>query len=257
MSRSDLLSDAGSVLASLRGWIAQHADRRTVETNQVQESYVHDFLSFTVTKASRSLEAAIRLLEADFNEDALVLARAAYECYLHEAFIATHPDRVDDVLISKVGAYLGAFEHPVTKSGRPKWREVVDPATGESYSHGIPLGELVNGTRHDADAAVHPQLYGFLSEYAHVHFIVLGAYVTHDFSRFSSKPAPHQRFSATLFVSYIAWLIATETNAIAPIEGRANSGIDSLRIRLLDALSSPVDGPLSDLPEAMRRRLNS
>jgi len=137
----------------------------------------------------------------------------------------------------------------------------MDPETGIGYSHGIPIPELVLGTRHAEDVSVHGPMYAFLSEYAHVHMIVLGSYVTKGYERFVCEPSSSNPYSANLFVSYVSWLLVSElvtSGEVLPVDAEE---LECL-VMLGEALESALDGldaddPLLGLPEAMCCRLRA
>ena len=77
---------------------------------------VHDFIYFCITKATRSLSALDLLLTNCFFEDAKILARSVYECYLNAAFANENPSRINELVSAKVGIYAGYYQHPKSKS---------------------------------------------------------------------------------------------------------------------------------------------
>lgn len=83
----------------------------------------HDFIFFCFTKGTKSLEAIDILLTAGYTEDAKILARSAYECYLNGSFIIAFPEKIDLVVAAKVGAYAGYYEHPLSKKAKKSIRK--------------------------------------------------------------------------------------------------------------------------------------
>ena len=246
-----------AALDILIGWIEQFGDQRAPAALTLDNT-VHDFIFFALTKGARTLDAASSLLSLNRPEDALVLARSAYECYLHASFIAAHRERIDDFVQAKVGAYVGEYLHPRTKRGRPIWQRVVHPPTGESLSHGAAIAELAACGRHPEDLAVHDKFYAFLSEYDHVHMIAIGAYCTPEYDHFRFEPHGAMSFPGALYTAYVTWLLTSEAVTGDEHSGIAQEVADVL-LALSEALSSafaaPADPPLDGLPDSMRARL--
>lgn len=243
----------------LEDWIEKYGDQRTRSQDRTNENLVHDFICFSLTKAARTLDSAFGLLGHARAEDALILARGAYECYLHASYIGANPEEVDAFVQSKLAAYSGEWKHPETKKGKKVWRYVVDPYTGERYPHGCSIKELVDNGRSIEDRAVHDGLYGFLSEYDHLHMISVGAYCNDEYSHFVLNKPGSMLFPAFLYCSYIVWLITSEAATCNECGGISKEDADilfALRDMLISLVrEAEVDEQLKELSEAMEKRL--
>jgi hypothetical protein len=169
---------------------------------------VHDFIYFCLTKAARSLCAADQLLTSGFFEDAKILARSIYECYLNGAFARVNPSRIDELVDAKVGIYAGDYQHPKSNKGVTLQHKMIHPQTQEVVPYGISFVELSAKTGIPTDEAVHNKLYGFLSEFSHVHMIASGSYRVKTDSIYDPAPAPYGIYHTIFLCTYCSWLMA-------------------------------------------------
>lgn len=177
--------------------------QRDLETAEV----VHDFVYFCITKATRSLRAIDLLLTASQFEDAKVLARSVYECYLNGAFAQANPSRVNELVSAKVGIYAGYFQHPKSAKGSVLHHKMLHPKTGEVVPYGVSLGEMSARTGQPSDASYHDVFYSFLSEFSHVHMIASGSYRKNNETEYNHEPSPNGLYHSVFMCSFCSWLI--------------------------------------------------
>lgn len=255
-----LQAHAQKVILSLHAAVTKHAVVQTPLGGGSAETVLHDFQWFAVCKATRSLDAADRLITMSLGEDALVVLRTVYEAYLHLSFISANPHRVNDLVAAKVGMYAGLYAHPKSKKGRVVWNQVVNPETGQPSPHGVAIPELVSAGRHPLDRPLHDTLYAFLSEHAHVHMIAIGAYRTPEAKRLFATPGPASIYSAVLMIAYLSWLIGSETLELVASR-RPNirkQVLDGVALRIRRSLEGAGwDEPFARAPDQMTARLTS
>lgn len=174
-----------------------------LETDEV----VHDFVYFCITKATRSLRAIDILLTAGQFEDAKVLARSVYECYLNGAFARTNPSRIDELVSAKVGIYAGYYQHPKSAKGSLQHHVMLHPETGQVIPYGVSLAEMARGTGQTSDAGYHDLFYSFLSEFAHVHMIASGSYRKNNDTAYNHEPASNGLYHSIFMCCLCGWLI--------------------------------------------------
>lgn len=69
--------------SSLSAYVYHYGLAEAILHDSFSESFAHnDFVHYCITKATKHLKAAQLLLENRYPEDAMVLSRSAYECYI-------------------------------------------------------------------------------------------------------------------------------------------------------------------------------
>lgn len=174
---ADIRRWLGSAEAHCQAIVENYALPLAILNDSFESIYViNDFFYYCFTKSTKTLAAINMLLDDGFGEDAQILVRASYENYLAIAFLAAHPERLDDLVTKKIGLKTGDFEHPVTPAGRKDYRKVVDLETGETLPFSLSVAEMSALTKYPEDLVVHQLLYGFLSEHCHAHMMASGNY---------------------------------------------------------------------------------
>lgn len=103
-----------------------------LETDE-PEIALNDFFYYCIAKGSKHIRATLVLLDNELPEDAIVLSRAAYECYVSAAYSRTLGIKaIDDLVYNPVGLSAGTVEYGRTKSGGWDYRRVVDTRTAYS-----------------------------------------------------------------------------------------------------------------------------
>lgn len=191
----DLIKNHGKVIA-----LHKKEDRTT-------EDLVNDYYFFCLTKGVRSLFSVDILLTEGCFEDASILMRSSYECYLNGSYVFENPDKVDDLLVNRIGLVTGSIQHPLNDKGKSKRSKVVIPETGETINYGVTIAEMAKNTSNKDDSKVHIPLYKFLSEFVHVHIIASGSYRTNDHKEYSVQGNSTAAFYTMINSLYISWLL--------------------------------------------------
>jgi hypothetical protein len=188
--------------------IEKYGKIKTNKMTKTDESLIHDFLYFCLTKSTRTLNASYILIKENFFEDVFTLIRSAYETYLHISYIQKNPDDIRKIINSKLGVYFEIFQHPTTKNGKQLKHKAIDPESGKEYSLNISLQELSKNTMYSSDVKIYPKFYAYLSEYAHVHMIAVGSYQSQKTLKFLvNSSAETKLFQVTLMTLFTNWLI--------------------------------------------------
>ena len=188
--------------------IEKYGKIKTNKTTKTDETLIHDFIFFCLTKSTRSLNASYMLIKENYFEDVFTLIRSAYEAYLHISYIQKNPNEIRRIINSKLGVYFEMFEHPTTKKGKQLKHKAIDPKSGKEYSLHVSLQELSKNTMYLSDEKIYPKFYAYLSEYAHVHMISIGNYQSQKTLRFLLHSSVETKlFQATLMTLFINWLI--------------------------------------------------
>jgi hypothetical protein len=117
---------------------------------------IGDFFNYCIAKGSKHIRAALVLLDHDLPEDAIVLSRAAYECYVGAAYAkAQGVQAIDDLVYNTVGLNAGTVEFALTKAGGWDYRRLVDKETGTFYNVPPSIEKMIKSTGYPADAGVH------------------------------------------------------------------------------------------------------
>jgi len=141
------------------------------------EVAMEDFFFYCVAKGSKHIRAALLLIENDLPEDAIVVCRAAYECYVCAAYARTHGIKaVDELVFNPVGLGAGTVEFARTKKGGWNYRSLIDRETGTSYVAAPSIERMAASTGNSNDASVHRYFYSFASEHVHVNMSGSGNY---------------------------------------------------------------------------------
>lgn len=168
------------VLDQLYTLVHTHGDVEGLKKSAKREELVQDYVFFCIAKGAKSLSAADLLNTEGYFEDVKVLIRSAYECYLNAAYVMNDDQAVDDLVVKKLGLYFGSFKHPVNEKGWPMRNRVEDVETGEISDYKTSVRYMSKNSYCSYDGDVHDDLYGFLSEFVHVHMIASGSYRSKD-----------------------------------------------------------------------------
>lgn len=218
---------------------------------------IGDFSHYCVAKGSKHIRVALVLLDHEFPEDAIVLSRAAYECYISAAYAkAQGVHAIDDLVYNTVGLNAGTVEYARTKAGGRDYRRLVDTETGAFYNSPPSIERMVGNTGYPADALVHRQYYGFSSEHAHVNMAGSGNY------REGARYTDHgntQRRNAIFLTAYVTVTLMSIAMATADMDENEKSRIKrELRYaikQINSVLGKHFENPADDVVCAVGLRL--
>lgn len=221
------------------------------------EVALNDFFHYCVAKGSKHIRAALVLVDNEFPEDAIVLSRAAYECYVSAAYAKTHGIKaIDDLVYNPVGLSAGTVQYVQTKTGRLDYRRLVDVRTDECYPARPSVEKMILGTSHPADAVVHRHYYGFSSEHAHVHMAGSGNY--RDGASYTDE-GNAQRPNAVFLTAYATIILVGLAIAVTDMDKDEKSRIErelrTAAIRFNDVLDQQVKGLPAEFVQGVRSRL--
>lgn len=211
-----------------------------VSGQQNLEDCLHDYSIFCVAKSRKTISAIDLLLTNNHPEDALVLCRSVYESYLHLAFIYKNPEKINELVAAKVGSYMGIYEHPKSKKGKPIWDKIVSP-DGEVVGLGVPLIEMASHTGFHYDESVHIPFYSLLSEYCHSHFITAESYMDEAKEMFAVVQSFHNIFQATIYSLYVSFLLLQGLVRYKYIVKSDQEKIDTLTSIMSELLVSNIE----------------
>jgi len=226
------------------------------------DDLVHDYVFFCYTKGTRSLLAADILLTDGLFEDAKIIIRSAYECYINAGFALHNPERINELIELRVGEYFGRYEHPLSKKGNIIRKKLIHPVTKEIIDFNTSVAQMASNTTKQWDAKVHPGLYSFLSEFTHVHMIASGSYRNDTEDWYSVEPDFEAAYYSVALSTYISWLIFD--SAIERITSKGLTQKTLIKhhqrsIRLLIRIFSKIgfQEKLKPLQESLINRLKS
>ena len=138
---------------------------------------LHAFCFFCFSKSLKALRAIELLVNDGFGEDAMAIARSVYESYIHVRYVLDSPDKINDLVLARLGIKQGTHEYRKTKKGRNDYRVIVEIATGREYDGKISTRTMAEASRFEEDLEIHEHLYEFLSSYTHPDFSILEHYL--------------------------------------------------------------------------------
>jgi hypothetical protein len=211
-----------------------------------------------MAKASKHLRATAVLIEHELPEDAIVLSRAVYECYVSAAYAEAHGIKaVDDLVYNPVGLTAGKVEYARTKAGRPDYRRLVDLRTDVSYNAPPSIERMVLSTGYPPDAMVHRYYYGFSSQHAHVNMAGSGNY--RDGAAYTDR-GDEQRPNAVFLTGYVTAIILGLAIRATDMDGQEKSRIKKeLRVairRINSVLDMSLEALSAEFVDSVRARLN-
>jgi hypothetical protein len=213
----------------LKKLIDEYGVAKTILRDSKKFGYhFNDFFYYCATKSCKSLIAVKHLIHNKLSEDALIIIRSMYECYLSISYVKKNPETIDDFVFKKVALHSGRLKHPTSKKGRINFRIVEDLSTGELFSYGITIGTLALNGKYFIDAVLHRELYQYLNEHAHVNMIAAGNYRNPIpyYNVFYSYQNDSGILNAMFFAVYVSILIITE---IIEFESIEDSKVSSIR----------------------------
>jgi hypothetical protein len=218
---------------------------------------IGDFFHYCVAKGSKHIRAALVLVDHGFPEDAIVLSRGAYECYVSAAYAkAQGMQALDDLVYNTVGLSAGTVEYARTKTGGWDYRRLVDKETGTFYDAPPSIERMVRSTGYPADALVHRRYYGFSSEHAHVNMAGSGNY--REGARYTDC-GNTQKPNAVFLTAYVTVTLLGIAIATTDIDEKEKSRIKrELRYtikQISKVLGKYLEDPADDFVTAVRVRL--
>jgi hypothetical protein len=227
-----------------------------------QNDLVHDYVFFCYTKGTRSLLAANILLTEGLFEDAKIVIRSVYECYINASFAFRNPDKIDDLIELRVGEYFGTYTHPISKKGSIIRKKLIHPITKEVIDFNTSVAKMASNTNKEWDAKVHPLLYSFLSEFTHVHMIASGSYRNDTEDWYSVNPDFEAAYYSIALSAYISWLLFDSALEFIKSNGLVQKTLikqHQKSIRLLLRIFSKIEfqEKLQPLQESLINRLKS
>lgn len=163
---------------SLSTVISRHGVAKGIAVGEAPPDIaLDDFFFYCLAKGSKHIRAAVVLIENELPEDAIVLSRAAYECYICAAYAKVQGIKAMDALVyNPVGLSAGRVEYTRNKHGKPNYWRVIDKRTGVHYDAAPSIEKMASGTGNLDDALVHRYFYGFASQHVHVDMCGSGNY---------------------------------------------------------------------------------
>lgn len=192
--------------------------------NDHQRAYlIHDWCSFCMTKSCQSLATITLILKAGYPEDALILLRSVYECYLSTVFVLNNPDRIDDFIQKPVGILTGRYHHPETKNKRINYKRIIVKETGEVIPYSVTIRQLAKGSPYASDIKLYDVLYLFLSEMVHPHIVNSGNYRDDVDGWYFCHRQKHDDIVPWILTLYIYTLILAECYDLEDLDQPENS----------------------------------
>jgi len=218
---------------------------------------IDDFFYYCLAKGSKHIRAAMVLVENELPEDAIVVSRAAYECYVCAAYAIAHGTKaIDDLVYNPVGLDAGTVEYARTKTGKWNYRQLVDKATETVFDAPPSIERMVLSTGYTDDAVVHRHYYGFSSQHAHVNMAGSGNY--RDGAAYTDH-GNGQRQNAIFLAGYVTAVIVAMAIENTDMDGREKARIaKELRIavrQINEVLDKHFKELADDFVAAVRSRL--
>jgi hypothetical protein len=135
------------------------------------------FVGLCVAKTHRTLRAIKCLLENGLSDDALSLARSAYENYLHAIYVLNHPQGIHHLVDAVVGLENGTHAYEAVK-GKLNKRVIIDLATQERLPGHISTFAMASVSTIPSDAAFFDVFYRKSSEILHPTVLRLDRYLS-------------------------------------------------------------------------------
>ena len=221
-----LFSSTRKLSRSLSALVSRYAVAKGVAVGfATPEIAVDDFFFFCIAKGSKHIRAALSLVENKFPEDAIVLSRSAYECYVCAAYAKGKGIRGMDYLVyNPIGLSAGTVEFVRNRKGDPNYRILIDRETRTIYDAAPTIERMASGTGNPDDAAMHRHFYRFASEHVHVNMIGSGNY--RNGSRYTDR-GTWQSPNAIFFIAYATVILGSLAVSNADADGDAKATIES------------------------------
>lgn len=84
---------------------------------------------------------------------------------------------------------------------------MIHPLSGEIIPFGVSFTALAQKTGMPSDELIHPSLYGFLSEFSHVHMIASGSYRAEEETIYDPSTSTDALYHTVFICTYISWLV--------------------------------------------------
>ena len=174
--------------------------------NELLPNYHHDYFYFCLTKATRSLLASNKLANMRFREDAMILARTAYETYLLMANVINDEDFVIKSVCINLLLSTGEATYFKEKNGRIDFHKVVLKDTNKPLDYDMSISTLSKKTFSNYDKFIHKELYKYMSEFLHSDFMSSGNYRTDNDKKYDVEPM-NIYLDIHFIIMYITYLL--------------------------------------------------
>ena len=243
---------------SLSAFVSHYGIAEAIAFNAGQPAIaLDDFFHYCIAKGSKHIRAALVLLKQGFPEDAIVLSRAAYECYVSAAYANNQGvQAIHDLVYNTVGLDAGTVEYARTKTGGWDYRRLVDKESGTFYDAPPSIQRMVKNTGYSADAIVHRQYYRFSSEHAHVNMAGSGNYRE---GALYTDCGNTQKPNGVFLLAYVTVTLLSLAIAVTDMDETEKSRIErelTFTIRQInDVLDKHFKNHAEEFASAMRVRL--
>lgn len=179
--------------------ISRHGIARNILEQGEKKHDFHDYLFLSLTKATKTFGSCHILLENLRGEDALILTRSIYECYLSVSFLFAHPEEIYSLVNGKVGLHIGEY--------KKKKNKIVNSESQEEIGSIISVGHMARNTRWTEDVEIHKFIYPYLCSFSHMDILTISQYL--DGSNFTTTSALRAN-QARLYSFYFYVLLINE-----------------------------------------------
>jgi len=243
---------------SLSAFVLRYGIAEAIALEDVSaEIVIGDFFQYCMAKGSKHIRAALVLLDNGFPEDAIVLSRSAYECYVNAAYAQTKGvQAIDDLVYNTVGLNAQTVEYAQKKTGGRDYRRLIDKNSGILYDAPPSIEKMIRSTGYPADLLVHRDFYRYSSEHAHVNMAGSGNY--RDGASYTDRRVSLQP-NAEILVSYVTSILAsiaiTATQVDVDERSRIRGEIRALTRQLNKVLTHNFNNSDEDLVRGIQARL--
>ena len=218
-SFDNLFAHLEEMTSSLAAFVSHYGLVEAMLYNSFCESAAYnDFIHYCFTKSTKHLKAAQLLLDNGFPEDAMVLSRSAYECYISIKSGIEDPDlAVDDLVQNKVALSTGRAEYVRTENGKINFRAIKYKGSEDLLKSPPSVEKLSVFLREEVSESLHRFMYNLLSEHAHVHMMGSGNYRDPDNVKYTIA-SQRQKNNAVVFCLFFGILILSQAIRFEDVE---------------------------------------
>lgn len=133
-----------------------------------------DYIFYCFTKFTKTLISIQKLIESALFEDALILTRSNYECFIHAKSIIKQNDMINHLVEYKLGLIdEKRYKYALSKKGRVIRDKVIDTLTSEEHTYISQVRSIAIKANEDI---TYEHVYSYLCDITHCNLITSSYY---------------------------------------------------------------------------------
>nr|WP_285842629.1 DUF5677 domain-containing protein [Ureibacillus chungkukjangi] len=210
-----------------------------------------DYIFFCFTKFTKTMLAIQKLIELELFEDALILTRSNYECFIHAKSVVKYNNMIDHLVEYKLGLINEKrYKYVENKKGRIVRNKIVDIANSKEFDF---INQIKSIAIKANEKITYEYIYPYLCDITHCNLIT-SAYYRDGIKYSYDKVNEQAKFNVLLWnvyfnLKFYNTLIEAEIFEIDELEERVLDVLISDSLKLLKVFEQEEKKAIKQLDE--------